>query len=234
MSISNISVSNIIDIALLVVLVLTVIQYWGKGLLAGLCELLGNVFAAVGAYVFAGRVSGELFDNFLKSGMVEKVSESINQTAGAVRASEVVEAIFSFLPQNLVNTLWEKADQLIEVSQGTAGEAAAQLVDTVIAPVVVPLISIAVFFVFFILARMFISLLVATLTNINKVPIVGGANRLLGALVGFVSGGISVYLLTCVLGAIVLVTAGGIPFLGLDTLRESFFCGLFWTYNPFV
>lgn len=226
--------SIIIDLLLLAVLILTVLRYRKKGFFAGVCELLGNLIAAVGAYFAAGHISASLFENFFKTGLVNQVSQTVSETAGAIKTSEIIETLFSFLPKNIAETLWKQADQIIEISQASTYEAAAQVVDAIVAPVVVPLIAIVVFFALFILGRLLITFLVAALTNLNKVPVLGRVNKILGAIVGLLSGGINIYILTCVLGALSLVTAGGLPFVTKQVLEKSVFCGLFLAYNPFL
>ena len=230
----QVGASLILDILLIVILVLTVVSYNRKGFLAAICELAGSIAAAVGAFFCASRLSAGLFESFFKAGLVEKAGAALTQAAGAVQTSEIVRDMLSFLPDNMVSGIMQSLDQFLEGAGTLPPEVASQLVDSVIAPVVVPLISIVVFFVIFALAKLLVAFVTAAFTGVNKVPLLGGVNRMFGTAAGFVAGFINIYIVVCAVAAIAMVTADGIGFLNTAMLQKSFFGGLLWNINPFV
>lgn len=228
------SASLILDVILVVILVITIFSYRQKGFLAAICELFGSLAAAIGAFIGANWLSTWLFDSFFKAGLVERATTAIASAAGAVKTSDIVEGLLSFLPDSMVQSILNSADGLIALADPVAPGVAADLVDTVIAPVVVPLISIVLFFVIFAVARLLLSFITAAFIGVNHVPVVGGVNRLFGMVAGVVAGCINIYIVVCALSAVVLITADTLSFLNTGVLQGSFFGGLLWNINPFV
>ena len=228
------SPSLIIDIALVLLLIITVFSYRKKGFLAALCELVGSLAAAIGAFIGASRLSSWLFESFFKADLVERAGNVLVSAAGAVKTSEIVESLLSFLPDGMVESLMQKADHLISLADPVAPDVAANLVDSVIAPVLIPLISIVLFFVIFAVARLMLSFLISAFTGVNHIPLVGGINRLFGMIAGFFIGAVNIYIVVCALAAVVLITSNELTFLNTSVLQGSFFCGLLWNINPFV
>ena len=108
------------------------------------------------------------------------------------------------------------------------------MVEKISAPLVVPLITVVVFFATFVLCRVVIAFLVTVLTNINKIPLLGGVNRILGVCIGVVAGFINVLLILCLLWAVVVITNGNLPFANDSSLSGSYFYSFFSAYNPFL
>ena len=85
-----------------------------------------------------------------------------------------------------------------------------------------------------VLCRVVIAFLVTVLTNINKIPLLGGVNRILGVCIGVVAGFINVLLILCLLWAVVVITNGNLPFVNDSSLSGSYFYSFFSAYNPFL
>jgi uncharacterized membrane protein required for colicin V production len=136
-----------------------------------------------------------------------------------------------FLPQRVLDDLSAKADVIFNTN---APDVAQQIVENIISPLVIPIITVLVFFVTFIVVRLLISLLVAVLTNVNKIPLLGGVNRVLGLLVGLLGGLLNVLLILCIIWAIVVITGGSLPFFNQQTLSDSYFYSIFSACNPFM
>ncbi len=220
----------IIDLALIVVIVATVLFYVRKGFMAGLLDLVGNLLSLILAWVVSGRVSPGLFENFFKEGLIEKMADAIQQQ-GAAGVASVLDNLSGLLPQSLSEQLTVSLDQILNSG---APDIAQRIVDHIVTPLVVPLITVILFFATFILCKLVVSLLVAILTNVNRIPVLGGVNRTLGILVGLVAGVINVVLILCLLWAIVAITNSNLPGLNDSALSGSYFYQFFSAYNPFV
>ena len=107
------------------------------------------------------------------------------------------------------------------------------IVENVVAPLVMPLIGVVVFFAVFVLGRVVISLLAAIFSNVNRVPLVGGVNRGLGAVIGLVAGLINALMVLCIIWAVVVITGGSLPGLNDQALAGSRLYTFFSAYNPF-
>ncbi len=226
----DITPAILIDALLLAVLAVTVFRYAKKGFVSGLIGLVGSVVSLGLAWFVSGRVSPAVFEGFFKSGLTESMAATLQQQ-GAGGVNKILDGLSPFLPQRFLDEVAAGAAGLF---QSGAPDLAQRLVEEVIAPLVVPLITVVVFFATFVLCRVIVALLVAALTNLNKLPLVGGVNRLLGVGVGFVAGLIHVLLGLCLLWAVVIITNGTLPGLNDEALSGSILYRLFAAYNPFL
>ena len=220
----NISPAIIIDVALIAVIVVSVFHYARKGFVAGLMDLVGNLASLALAWVVSGKLSPTVFENFFKSGLIEQTARTIQQQGG-VNLSVILDGLSGILPQKFIDDITASAAGMLDSG---APDIAQQVVEKIIAPLVVPLITVVVFFATFVLCRVVIAFLVTVLTNINKIPLLGGVNRIL------VAGFINVLLILCLLWAVVVITNGNLPFVNDSSLSGSYFYSFFSAYNPFL
>lgn len=225
------SIALLLDIILVLVLLGTVLYYVRRGFVAGLLDLIGN-FAALAVAWFASRkLSPGVFENFFKSGLITRTAESL-QSQGEVNFDTLFASLSEFLPASLLERLRSATGPL--TFDNAAPNIAEQVVENVIAPLIVPIITVVVFFAVFLVCRMVLALLVAVLTNVNRIPLLGGANKLLGVLIGLVGGTINVLLILCLVWAAVVITSGKLPVLNDFELSGSYFYSAFARYNPFL
>ncbi|MEF9970294.1 MAG: hypothetical protein RSD01_06595 [Ruthenibacterium sp.] len=230
MNFSSVNPAILLDIALVLLLIATMVYYRGKGLVAGLLDLVGNLAALSVAWVLSGKFSPNVFENFFKSGLIESTAKTI-QEQGTFNFNNFMNGFAKFLPDSLVENLTDSAGNLLNSG---APDIAQQIVEQVIAPLIVPIITVVVFFATYAVCKLILAFLVATLTNINHIPIVGGVNRTLGMLVGVLAGGINILLALCLLFAIVALTGSSLPVVNEQALSGSFFYAAFAQYNPFI
>ena len=218
----NISPAIIIDVALIAVIVVSVFHYARKGFVAGLMDLVGNLASLALAWVVSGKLSPTVFENFFKSGLIEQTARTIQQQGG-VNLSVILDGLSGILPQKFIDDITASAAGMLDSG---APDIAQQVVEKIIAPLVVPLITVV--------CRVVIAFLVTVLTNINKIPLLGGVNRILGVCIGVVAGFINVLLILCLLWAVVVITNGNLPFVNDSSLSGSYFYSFFSAYNPFL
>ena len=78
------------------------------------------------------------------------------------------------------------------------------------------------------------ALLVRLLRGVNLIPLVGGANRLLGLVLGLVTGAFDCWLLALLLWFAASITTGQIDWLTTGVLQRSVGYSLFGAFNPFL
>ena len=220
----------LIDLILLAILVGTTVRYAKKGFVSGLIGLVGSLVSLALAWIVSGSVSPVVFENLFKSGLTERMAEAL-QKQGANGLATILDGLSGIVPQRFLDDIAGKAAELFNSG---APDLAQRVVEELIAPLVVPLITVVLFFATFVLCRVLVALLVTSLTNLNKIPVIGGVNRLLGIAVGFVAGLLHVLLGLCLLWAIVVITNGMMPGLNDAALSGSVLYRLFAAYNPFL
>ena len=220
----------ILDVILIAVIVLTAFHYKKKGFVAGLLDLVGNLLALLVAWIASDRISPTVFENFFKQGLIEKITQTV-QERGTSGLTMLVESFSSILPGGMAD---EVTRSLQDILGSGAPDLAVRIVDTILTPLIVPMITVVLFFIAFALCKLVISMLVAVLTNINKIPVIGSVNELLGILVGVAGGVLNVVLLLCLIWAVVAITNNNLPVLNNDMLSGSMMYSLFSKYNPFL
>ena len=211
-------------------IVLTAFHYKKKGFVAGLLDLVGNLLALLVAWIASDRISPTVFENFFKQGLIEKITQTV-QEQGISGLTMLVENFSSILPGGMAD---EVTRSLQEILGSGAPDLAVRIVDTILTPLIVPMITVVLFFIAFAVCKLVISMLVAVLTNINKIPVIGSVNELLGILVGVAGGVLNVVLLLCLIWAVVAITNNNLPVLNHDMLSGSMMYSLFSKYNPFL
>ena len=223
------SVAIFLDIALIAVVIFTIAYYMRRGFVAGLLGLVGNLVSLALAWVLSDQVSPTLFENFFKSGLIDQTTQLISEQ-GAAGVQSILDKFSAFLPASMMESLTQQANTIFNSG---APDMALAIVENIVAPLVMPLIGVVVFFAVFVLGRVVISLLVAIFSNVNRVPLVGGVNKGLGAVIGLVAGLINALMVLCVIWAIVVITSGNLPILNDQTLSGSYLYTAFSAYNPF-
>ena len=90
------------------------------------------------------------------------------------------------------------------------------------------------FFVFYALLRLLVSMLVTVLGLVNKLPVVGTVNRSLGWLVGGGTALMDIYLVLCVVWGLVVITGGSLSVLNDTVMSGSLYYKVFNLFNPFL
>ena len=223
------NIANIFDLILLVLLIIVAFRYAKQGFVAGLVQFLGNVASLIGALVISRQVSPLVFSQFFENSFVNKIETTLS-SGGEIGLQDTVEKYAGFLPEALKNSIIASGNNLLS---DDAPELASHFVQEVIAPLVTPIIAVVVFFVAFALCKLLVGFIVAVLTNCNRIPVLGGVNKLLGFVMGLFAGTVDLYLILCAVCAIIVITGGSIQFLNETTLQGSIAYQLFRQFNPF-
>ena len=224
------TIANIFDILLLVLLAVVTLRYMQKGFLAGLIQFLGNLLGLGGAALLSPRVADWIYATFFKGGLTTQIQTTISQQ-GTVDLAALVDKYAGFLPDAMEQSLVQSATDLMNSG---APDLAHSLVTELIQPLVTPLITVVVFFVCFAVCKMLVSFLAAVLTNLNRVPLVGGVNQFFGFFMGLLAGAMDVFLVVCGVWAVVVITGNNLSWLNQTVLQDSVAFSLFSSFNPFM
>ena len=210
------------------------VHYARKGLLAALVQIVGSLFSLIGAQQAAAWGSGALFDRFLAGSFRERIAVSLS-AGGAVDLAAIAERYAGFLPEPIRRQVVAACEQaLAGLLTDNVLVMADTIVQEVIRPLLTPVFSVVLFFLCFAALRMVISLLVTVLGLVNRLPVLGAVNRGLGLAAGVAAGLADVFLLLCVVWALIVITGGNLPALNEQQLRGSIYYQTFSRINPFL
>jgi hypothetical protein len=182
----------------------------------------------------ASTYSQPVFDNLLRNSLITRSYSYLEQTASNIDIETALSQVIGKWPQEFVNTILEKTQDSLAVLLTPDMDSAIFLVDSFIAPIIVACISVVIFIVLFIAIRLICGVLAKMFKTVNKVPILGFANRLAGGLSGFVIGGVNIILLSFLFSIIVIITGDGLSWLNSGVIAGSQILAFTGVINPFL
>lgn len=226
--------SFVFDIICIAALLVLAARYGRKGLAATVVGLAGTAASLLGAKLFSDRASPWVFENLMARTFRERIAETLSES-GSVDLAALADQFAGFLPESFRRSVVDSFTATVTGAvESSTAQLAERIVTDVVQPLMTPVISIVLYFVAFAVLRMAVSLLVTVLTNVNRIPVVGGVNRALGFAVGLVAAAIDLFLALCVVWALIVVTGGSLPYLNESALAASWFYRLFTRVNPFI
>lgn len=205
----------VIDILLVLVVLFFVWRSAKRGFVRTLIDLVGYIAAFAVAFSLSGPVAELAYDSLVRPSVTEAVQKSIE--SGGNSAQAAADAVFDSMPAFL-----EKAAGNIGITRQSTEEqcsavisqGAASAADAVAAHAVEPVImSIFKFLAMLIMLVLLMCIVraVSRMLNavISKTPLIGGANRVLGAVLGALKGGIIALLAAALLVIILPLTENG-------------------------
>ena len=239
----------IIGIAIDIVILLLLFLCYKKGAKDGfaktLVSLLGFVVAIVVASVLCAPVSEFVYDKTMK----EPIEDSISSVfLGGTDETEVVpeQSVISAAIEDSIEKLppfirditgiEEKKDEIINTVNENVTSSAEKITEVVcdgyIKPVVIKILSVLVFLLLFILVWLICKIVAKMLKIINKIPLLGKVNELLGGIIGLVRGLVIALIVTFVIVMLVSDTAVLFGIISLKTVESSIILNAVATYNP--
>ena len=226
--------STIIDIILLVVILISVIRGFIDGLFTSVINLAGSIGSYIGGWYVSTNYSQLVFDKLARDILVTRSYSYLEKTARNIDVKTALTQVLGKLPQEYVDAILEKTEIELSAMLTPTTESAVYLVDQFIAPIVVTCISIVIFILCYLAIRLVCSVLAKIFKSLNKVPVLGFANRMAGGVAGVVIGGINIILLSFLFSIIVMTTGDGISWLNSHVISGSYILALTGAINPFL
>ena len=225
---------QIIDIALLVIILISAIKCFIDGFATSVVKLAGNIAGLVAAWYLSKRWSPMIFENMFRENIVEKTYKYIQDGTKALNVQELIEQFTGSVPASFVQEFAAKAEEVAaQITQPTM-ETAEKIVDVIVGPAVTVIIMLVIFAIAVAVFTIVASLLAKIFKVINKIPVLGFANRMGGFVVGVLTGIIYVILISCVLSIIAIITENSLTFLNIEVLNQSKILSLTGLVNPFI
>lgn len=225
---------QIIDIALLVIILISAVKCFIDGFATSVVKLAGNIAGLVAAWYLSKRWSPMIFENMFRENIVEKTYKYIQDGTKALNVQELIEQFTGSVPVSFVQEFAAKAEEVAaQITQPTM-ETAEKIVDVIVGPAVTVIIMLVIFAITVTVCTIVASLLAKLFKVINKIPVLGFANRMGGFVVGALTGIIYVILISCVLSIIAIITENSLTFLNIEVLNQSKILSLTGLVNPFI
>lgn len=226
--------SFLFDIICTAAWIILMIRYAHKGFLSSMVQLVGNLISLLGARQLSTACAGWVFEHMLAGGFRTQIAASLS-AGGVVDLTGIADKYAGFLPESFRASIVETCERSISaVLSDNAVVLADAIVQKVLAPLLTPVISVVLFFVAFALLRMLVSMLVTVLGLVNRLPVIGTVNRWLGWVTGCVASTMDIYLMLCVVWAVIVITGGNLTVLNDTVMSSSLYYKAFNLFNPFL
>lgn len=187
---------SVIDaIMILIILIFAIIGYV-RGAVGAILSFVGGIVSAIIASVLGSNIAPWIYDNFFKQTISEDVVSAVS-TAINNGVTGIGDSIEEILPSFIANFASENGiiDVLNNITGSTASELSGTACDIVlqaVEPIYIKIISICATIILFFVLNVIVSILCHLSGVVNKIPIVGSANKIVGGIIGLVYGGILV------------------------------------------
>lgn len=198
---------NIFDIVFLAIVVLVIVLSAKKGFVSSCLDTLSVAISALASYILCVPVSDKLYDFFIRDLVKTEFRQALDEMSSSISVKEKVEGMIDALPETAVKFAESVGININSVSQtifinGMNNDdfLIEELANTFGYKVMISLVQVIVFVILFIL----VSLLVRAVSNffsytLEKLPIVGKVNTLLGGVFGLVKGLIIIFAASIIL-----------------------------------
>ena len=224
------------DLALGLCLLSILYTSWRRGFVASFIRLVGTAAGFLLASFLSGPVSERLYGSLLEERVEQYVGDTLlapgspllEALAGLDQAgSAAIQAVSGFLAQQGLDFYSPQdagqmgTDILDRITQGGSDPAAA-ITQVAVKPLVMTVLETAIFFLLLFLTGILVRMAVRVGLGVNRIPLVGGMNRLAGLLCGAVYALLVGYVVS--MGLLLLAGLGKNQWdhLNSDVLQETF------------
>lgn len=186
--------SLIWDLALAALILYVMIRSIGRGFVSSFIHLLGLAAACIVAALLSGKAAAWLYDGYLAERLQTAVSDTLRQ-----KLATFVELLDRIDPTDTISA--------------AAGDA--------LRTVMVAFLTMVAFLIIFLLAMLIVRALAKLTRNVNRVPVVGGVNRVLGGVLGAAEAFLLCYLLGMAVTVLITISENRWGWLNTVVVQQS-------------
>lgn len=223
-------VSFIYDAAAVAIILICMARGAKDGFAKALVQTVGLV-VSVAAALYVSRVCASLiYTTAIQPGLLSTIESSIENAVDTESVVEGLKSALGAIPA-LSAVLFDFSG--VEASLDGAvnlesSKIAAVVESSVIRPVVEPLLQMIIFILTLIILMFVVTLLAKGSKGFNKVPLIGGINSFLGALMGIINGGVLLCAAAAVI-SLIISAKGDSQYLSQDIISNTYIFK--WIYN---
>jgi uncharacterized membrane protein required for colicin V production len=229
-----------IDVVVGLIILCCLFIGYRKGFVQKIANFISVIASFIIAHILSFKLAGILFDIFIGRRLITQIDDvarnmNLSNLATVQNARSITDGGISTLLRVLSENAPFGVGKIIEDVQTNAGALSllqtadavanetvgALLVNTLVRPMVTMFIAPFVFVVVFIIVLIIVKRICAALGIVNKIPLIGGANKALGGVLGLVEGVVVSFILMTVVNFIIPITGGDIFGLTLHEVTDT-------------
>ncbi len=177
-----------------------------------------------------GNFFSRLTDELKKNGAAESSDEIQTEVKGAVSEKMLVSLLGDFVQPSTIADILESfrgttdgiSDVLSIFISGNKEATATATEEMIIAPVIKGILKVIVFILLLLILKLIIGPISDLFKSVNKIPVIGPVNALLGGALGAVEGAILIYIIALIVRMAIYFTEGSLMFINMDTIEKTY------------
>ncbi len=208
------------DIVIIAILIICILVGFYKGFASSSLEFLSSFLSLIASYFIAGFAADFIFETFFRMNVAEGILLSMQGIGSEVAVETLVNGFLIDINADFLQGAVANFTSSIGFSSVSATmDGALLFTDSVIRPFAEVLIGFVVFIIVFLILRILIRQVAKSLEIVNKIPLIGLANKLMGIVSGAVIGVIYSTLVTFIFILVGLVVDS--PTLSQNLITDS-------------
>ncbi len=230
--------SIIIDVILVALILIVVYKSYQNGFVKTFLDTFSVFISGIVSFALCGKVADTAYDMFIGDLVKTEFKRALDEFNGS-GAKDKINAMIDALPKPAIG-IAEYTGVNIEYLKSTVSAVSsvsdADLIEVVADKIaydlMIGVVQIIAFFALFIIVSLVVKVLSSLISHIvEKLPVVGGLDSLLGIVFGLVKGAVILLAVGVLLTVIVATAESGSPLLAIE---ESKIYGLLSSFNPLL
>jgi len=212
--------ATILDIFVVAIILFSIIKGYRDGLIKMVVRTIANLAAFLLAFTIAKYFSNMIYTNFIRDIMITKASEFNFSSQEIDTLKNTINQLPEFI-HSALNSLGLDINSVIDTLEQGIDNVGLFVVDNLIQPVAVLLMSnILVVFIYMFLSPI-IKLILGKLHIINRIPFLGNTNRYVGGVGGILIGVIDWIVVSYIVNIFIIATADSNEYLNSSIVASS-------------
>lgn len=231
----------ILDGLTVAVIALFTISAYKKGFLNTVVRFVGTLVALVFSMVVSAPAAEFIFNNYLAESIVSVVKKHMGavQDVDIAAFADGMSELISDLPEFFANIMEKGFGVHAEewyslVSAETVSSMTDAVIENIIAPLATGLIRVLVFCVVFALLKFLVNAVAALLIGVNKLPLIGSLNEVLGGVIGAAQGMLYMFIIASIVWLALFAAGGELGPVSADAVEKTLLFKEFYNIGPWV
>lgn len=206
-----------------------------RGFASTVINFIGYVAALLCARVLSGMMAPALFTMGVRAGLLAKVQTALAEMPVSMEFAQEAAVFLEALPAyvaNLMSVGGFDTDKLLQMLTDFPQDAAAMLVDEILAPVIIGVISMVLFLILFSALMFVVHSVSRFFGEVRRIPVIGPLNSALGGVVGLLTGAICLYVIMVLLRFVLMITGDSLTFLNQGLLDQTYIYKIWQKLEP--
>ncbi|MEG2233601.1 MAG: CvpA family protein [Oscillospiraceae bacterium] len=217
----------ILDAILVLILAICFFLNYHRGLISAVISIAAVIVSLLLGFYVSNRLTEPIYENFVRERLGTAVEKRIESDGGGA-LDEVTDGIGSLLGGE------EAKQQLIDAANGAKLVAAEKIVDDSLQNGAKTAIRTALFILIYVVVSLILTSLARMMRGVNKIPLLGFANKLLGGALGFAIGALYCFMFVSACALIINITVNTLSWMNMDIINQTKIMSVVYPYNLFA